>query len=107
MARIPEAEVVITNPTHFAIALRYDFKEREAPHVLAKGRGRIAQRIKEIAQENDIPLYEDPWLARQLFRTCDVGETIPVELWKAVAKVLAFVRTLDRKRIVAGSGAPL
>jgi flagellar biosynthetic protein FlhB len=99
MEAVREAEVVITNPTHFAVALRYDALEREAPHVTAKGRGRIAQRIKEIAQENNVSLYEDKWLARQLYRTCNVGDTIPIDLWQAVAKVLAFVRTLGKKRI--------
>lgn len=99
MEEVREAEVVITNPTHFAVALRYDSLEREAPHVTAKGRGLIAQRIKEIAQEHDVPLYEDKWLARQLYRTCNVGDTVPMDLWQAVAKVLAFVRTLGNKKI--------
>jgi flagellar biosynthesis protein FlhB len=99
MEEVREAEVVITNPTHFAVALRYDSLDREAPHVTAKGRGPIARRIKEVAQENDVPLYEDKWLARQLHRTCNVGDTIPIDLWQAVAKVLAFVRTLGKKKI--------
>jgi flagellar biosynthetic protein FlhB len=98
MTQVREAEVVITNPTHFAIAIKYEPEKREAPHVVAKGRGRIAQRIKEIALENDIPLHEEPWLARELYRTCEVEDTIPVDLWQAVARVLAFVRSLDGKR---------
>lgn len=95
MREVPKAEVVITNPTHYAIAIRYDMEERQAPHVLAKGRGVIAQRIKEIATEHGIPLYEDKWLARQLYSACDVGDGIPVDLWQAVARVLAYIRTLN------------
>lgn len=103
MAEVPTAEVVVTNPTHYAVALRYDPTERDAPHVVALGRGLIAQRIKEIASENDVPIYEEPWLARQLYRTCNVGDTIPVDLWQAVAKVLAYLRTLERKRVAVGA----
>lgn len=102
IAEVPKAEVVITNPTHYAVAIRYDAEVREAPHVVAKGAGLIALRIREIAQENDIPLYEEPWLARQLFRTCDIGDSVPVELWQAVAKVLAYVRALSRKKLAVG-----
>ncbi len=103
IAEVPKAEVVITNPTHYAIAVRYDMDERRAPHVLAKGRGVIAQRIKEIATENDIPLYEDKWLARQLYAACDVGDSVPVDLWQAVARVLAFVRTLNDSHQAVGA----
>ncbi len=102
IAEVPKAEVVITNPTHYSIAIRYDADKREAPHVLAKGQGLIALRIREIAQENGIPLYEEPWLARQLYRTCDVGDTVPVDLWQAVAKILAYVRSLNNKRLPVG-----
>jgi flagellar biosynthetic protein FlhB len=105
MAEVPTAEVVVTNPTHYAVALRYDPVDRDAPHVVALGRSLIAQRIKEIATENDVPIYEEPWLARELYRTCYVGDTIPVDLWQAVAKVLAYIRTLDRKRIAVAAGA--
>jgi flagellar biosynthetic protein FlhB len=103
MKEVPKAEVVVTNPTHFAIAIRYDSSEREAPHVVAKGQGLIAQRIKEIALENNVPLYEDKWLARQLFKTCNIGDLVPIDLWQAVAKVLAYVRTLGRKRLAVGA----
>ena len=102
LAEVREAEVVVTNPTHFAVALRYDHLEREAPHVVGKGRGLLAQRIKEIAEENEIPLYEDLWLARQLYKTCNVGDTVPVDFWQAVAKVLAFVRSLGKKKVSLG-----
>jgi len=98
MQDVERAEVVVTNPTHYAIAIRYDATERDAPHLVGKGMGLIAQRIKEIAEENRIPLYEDKWLARQLFRTCNIGDTVPVDLWQATAKVLAYVRALDKKR---------
>ena len=101
MAEVPKAEVVITNPTHYAIAIRYDTGERDAPHVLARGRGVLAQRIKEIAAENDVPMYEDRWLARQLYDACDVGDNVPMDLWTAVAKVLAFVRTMNEKKQAA------
>jgi flagellar biosynthetic protein FlhB len=98
MREVEKAEVIITNPTHYAVALRYDPKEREAPHVVGKGMGLIAQRIKEIGLDHDIPLYEDVWLARTLYRHCQIGDTIPVEQWQAVAKVLAYVRTLEQKK---------
>lgn len=102
ISEVPKAEVVITNPTHYSIAIRYDAQMHEAPHVLAKGQGLIALRIREIAQEHGIPLYEEPWLARQLYRTCDIGDTVPVDLWQAVAKVLAYVRSLNNKRQTVG-----
>ena len=102
IAEVPKAEVVITNPTHYAIAVRYDMEKHQAPHVLAKGRGVIAQRIKEIAAENEIPLYEDKWLARQLYAMCEVGDQIPVDLWQAVARVLAYVRTLNDRQQAVG-----
>lgn len=103
IAEVPKAEVIITNPTHYAVAIRYDMADRHAPHVLAKGRGVIAQRIKEIATEHDIPLYEDKWLARQLYAACDVGDTVPMELWQAVARVLAYVRTLNERQQAVGA----
>lgn len=91
MQEIPNADVVITNPTHFAIALKYDPDSGQAPVVVAKGQDYIAQQIKEIASENGIVLYEDVHLARSLYKVVEIGEQIPLEFFKAVAEVLAFV----------------
>jgi len=94
MAAVPKADVVITNPTHFAVALRYDKNKMQAPEVVAKGERLVAQRIKELARENNVPLYEDKPLARTLFKTAEIGHLIPVDLYQAVAEVLAFVYRL-------------
>lgn len=105
MAAIPEADVVITNPTHFAVALKYEQGTAQAPMVLAKGQRLIAQRIKARARENNVPLVENKPLARSLFKSVEVGQAIPVDLYKAVAEVLAFVYRLkpaNRKSVVAG-----
>lgn len=84
------ATLVVTNPTHFAVALHYE-PSMSAPHVVAKGRDRLAQRIKSIAQENNLPIMENKSLARALFTTVDVGQTIPSELYQAVAEILVVV----------------
>ncbi len=91
MADVPEADVVITNPTRLAVALRYDSQSMSAPKVIAKGAGVVAQRIKDIARENDVPLVEDKPLARALFKTVDIDESVPENLFQAVAEVLAYV----------------
>ncbi len=90
MSAIPEADVVLVNPTHVAVALKYD-PVRGAPTVVAKGAGSIARRIRETAQESEVPLVADVPLARALYGSCKVGQEIPVELFAAVAQVLAFV----------------
>jgi len=90
MAAVPEAEVVVTNPTEYAVALAYKSGAMVAPQVVAKGRGYIARQIKEIAREHDIPFYEDRLLARTLYKL-DVGAYIPPDLYAAVAEVLAWV----------------
>lgn len=90
MAAVPEADVVVTNPTHFAVALRYD-GNRTAPEVVAKGQDLVAAQIRRIAQENDVPVVSDPPLARALHSSTEVGQMIPEELYAAVARVLAFV----------------
>jgi flagellar biosynthetic protein FlhB len=100
MAEVPRADVVITNPTHFAVALVYDPKKKAAPEVVAKGRGFLAERIREIAVEHDVPLVENPALAQALYRSCEVGDIIPPDLYKAVAEVLAYVYKL-RNRVPA------
>lgn len=94
MEEVPEADVVVTNPTHFAVALKYDKVTMLAPKVVAKGAGVVAQKIKELARKSGVPTVENKPLARQLFRDLDVGETIPRELYKAVAEVLAYVYRL-------------
>ncbi|MFK5882172.1 MAG: flagellar biosynthesis protein FlhB [Sulfurospirillum sp.] len=91
MQEIPDADVVITNPTHFAVALRYDKEKDSAPMVLAKGMNHLALKIKEIARLHDIQIIENPPLARELYKKCDINDIIPENLYKAVAEVLAFV----------------
>jgi len=90
MQAVPEADVVITNPTHYAIALKYE-QNRGAPEVVAKGQDYIALRIREIAEENGVPLYENPPLAQALWREVEIGEVIPENHYHAVAEILAWV----------------
>lgn len=97
MQDVPKADVVITNPTHLAIALRYDATKMAAPVVVAKGEGFIAQKIKEIAAANDVVLVENKPLAQAIYKTVDIGESIPENLFQAVAEVLAYVYRLKRK----------
>lgn len=94
MEDVKKADVVVTNPTHFAIAIRYKASEGAAPRVVAKGQGLLAQRIKEIAREADIPLVENKPLAQALYKAVDLGKPIPQELYQAVAEVLAVVYRL-------------
>lgn len=94
---VPKADVVITNPTHFAVAIRYDQKVADAPVVVAKGQDYMALRIKEIAKENKVEIVENKELARTLYSTVEIGEKIPSELFQAVAEVLAFVYSLKNK----------
>ncbi|MBP8301094.1 MAG: flagellar biosynthesis protein FlhB [Planctomycetes bacterium] len=91
MAAVPKADVIITNPTHFSVALRYDRKRDVAPTVVAKGVDEVAMHIREIAKEHGVPLMEDPPLARALFRTVKVGQTVPEKFYHAVAAVLSHV----------------
>jgi len=94
---VPKADVVITNPTHFAVAIKYDPKVADAPLVIAKGQDYMALRIKEIAKENKVEIVENKQLARTLYSTVEIGEKIPPELFQAVAEVLAFVYSLKNK----------
>jgi len=96
MAEVPKADVIITNPQHLAVALKYELGEMPAPQVVAKGADYIAQRIREIAQKNNVPVVENPPLARALYQV-EVGEFIPAELYQAVAEVLAYVYKLKGK----------
>ncbi len=91
LARVKEADVVITNPTHYAVALKYERGKMEAPQVVAKGVDTLAEKIKEIAYEYDIPVEENPELARAIYETCEVGDYIPSKFYTAVAKILAKV----------------
>ncbi len=97
MAEVPEADVIITNPIRFAVALRYDAKSMDAPVVIAKGARLLAKRIREIAEEHDVPIVEKPELARALFKNIEVGQPVPEDLFRAVAEVLAFVYKIDRR----------
>ena len=97
MKAVPKADVVITNPTHLAIALKYDTEEGGAPEVIAKGERLVAQRIKEVAIANNVPVIEDKPLARALFKMCEVGQVVPATLYRAVAEVLAYVYRLKGK----------
>jgi len=98
MQEVPKADVVITNPVHLAVALRYDAATMEAPVVVAKGAGIVARRIKEIAEAHGVPIVEDVALARALYDGVELGQPIPVELYQAVADVLAFVYRMRRRR---------
>jgi flagellar biosynthetic protein FlhB len=101
MADVATADVVLVNPTHVAVALRYD-PQKGAPRVVAKGAGAIAAKIREKAAENRIPMVQDVPLARSLYKSCEVGSEIPPELYGAIARVLAFVMTLKAKGSAAG-----
>lgn len=95
MQDLPKADVVITNPTHYAVAIKYDPEQYDAPVVLAKGEDYLAQKIKEAARENHIEIVENKPLARMLYANVEVGQMIPPELYQAVAEVLAFVYKLQ------------
>lgn len=97
MQQLPEADVVITNPTHYAVAIKYDADKYDAPYVLAKGENYLAQRIKDVAKENNIEIVENKPLARMLYANVEVGGLVPPELYQAVAEVLAFVYHLKGK----------
>lgn len=102
MADVPKANVIVTNPTHYAVALQYDENKMSAPKVVAKGSGLIALRIREIGEENKIPMLEAPPLARALYRHAEIGQQIPGQLYAAVAEVLAWVWQLKRWRLTGG-----
>jgi flagellar biosynthetic protein FlhB len=98
IANVPKADVVITNPTHFAVALEYDNKTMPAPRVSARGQDEMARRIKEIAREYDVPIVENKPLARALYAETEVGEIIPAAYYEVVAMVLSRVMALNEKR---------
>jgi len=98
MADVPEADVVVTNPTRLAVALKYDGKTMDAPRVIAKGAGPVAKNIRRIARENEIPLVEDKQLARNLYSHVDIGGDVPLEYYQAVAELLAYVYKLKNSQ---------
>ena len=98
MQDVPDADVVITNPTHFAVAIQFDIDTMEAPLVLAKGQDELAKRIKDVAKENEIEIVEEKPVARALYRMAEIGEEIPAELYQAVAEILAYVYQMDDER---------
>ncbi|MFH1155833.1 MAG: flagellar biosynthesis protein FlhB [Pseudomonadota bacterium] len=97
MADVPEADVVVTNPTHLAVAVKYDVMTMEAPRVVAKGAGPVAANIRSVAEEAGVPLVENKALARNLYAKVDIGREIPSEMFQAVAEVLAYVYRLKGK----------
>jgi len=101
MAAVPKADVIVTNPTHYAVALQYDESQMAAPKVVAKGSGLVAERIVEMGRENAVPLLQAPPLARALYRHSDLGDEVPQRLYTAVAEVMAYVYQL-RTPIVGG-----
>lgn len=98
MQDVPKADVVVTNPTHIAVALKYDRSKSNAPIVVAKGAGLIAEKIKEIARKHGVPVLENKPLARGLYKAVKIGAEVPVNMYKAVAEVLAYVYRLKGKR---------
>jgi flagellar biosynthetic protein FlhB len=101
MSAVPNADVVLVNPTHVAVAIRYD-AATGAPRVVAKGQGLVAARIRAEAERHGVPLVRDIALARTLHKVCDLGGEIPVELYEAVARLLAFVFALRRRGGITG-----
>jgi len=91
MTEVPKADVVITNPTHYAVALSYKMESMEAPQVVAKGVGFLALKIKELAQQHNVPLVENKSLAQTLYKSAEIGELIPASLYRAVAEILAYI----------------
>jgi len=100
MHEVPTADVVITNPIHYAVALKYEALRMSAPSCVAKGQELLARRIKDIAEEHDVPVVENKPLARELYRRVEIGDEVPDELFTAVAEVLAFVYKLREKAAV-------
>ena len=99
MAQVPQSDVVVTNPTHYAVALKYDPGSMGAPKMMAKGADQVAQKIREIAKEHGIPIVENPPLARGLFAAVDVDEEVTPEFYKAVAEVISYIFKLKRRRL--------
>jgi flagellar biosynthetic protein FlhB len=99
MAQVPQSDVVVTNPTHYAVALKYDPASMAAPRMMAKGVDKVAQKIREIAKEHGIPVIENPPLARGLFAAVEVDQEVTPEFYKAVAEVISYIFKLKRRRL--------
>ena len=107
MQNVPKADVVVTNPTHFAVALEYDREVMAAPKVTAKGADFVAERIKAIARENNVPIVENPPVAREIYNLVEIGDEVPEQFFRAVAEILAYVyRLKGRTATPAGQAAP-
>ena len=106
MAEVPKADIIVTNPTHFAVALKYSDKEMRAPRVVAKGTDLVALRIRALAEEHKIPVLEAPPLTRALYRHTKLGDEIPAALYAAVAEVLAWAYQLHRQARKAAPRRP-
>jgi flagellar biosynthetic protein FlhB len=104
MSNVPTADVVVTNPTHYAVALKYDPEKAGAPVVVAKGRDAVAMKIRELARDNNVPILEAPPLARALHAHCELDQMIPAALYTTVAEVMAWVMQLNHW--VAEGGLP-
>lgn len=96
MEQVPKATAVIVNPTHFAVAIRYQTSTMAAPKVVAKGKNFLALRIRELAIRSQVPVIENPPLAQALYRSAEVGQEIPTHLYQAVAEILAYIYRLTR-----------
>jgi flagellar biosynthesis protein FlhB len=106
LSAVPKADVVLVNPTHIAVALKYE-RGRGAPRVVAKGSGSLALKIRELAREHRVPVVEDKPLARTLFRVCDLDDEVPAELYLAIARILAFVMAAGKPSARAGARRPM
>lgn len=104
MSEVPKADVVVTNPSHFAVALKYDSTKMGAPQVVAKGMNLVAQRIRELAGEHNVPVLELPPLARALYRHVEIGEGVPTALYTAVAEVMAYIYQLHQFMTLSAAG---
>jgi flagellar biosynthetic protein FlhB len=102
MREVPKATAVVVNPTHYAVALRYDQGSMKAPEVVAKGKNYLAARIRALATENQVPIIENPPLAQTLYKAVDIGQEIPPQLYRAVAEILAYVFQLMKPLHAAG-----
>jgi len=98
MAEVPKASVIVTNPTHYAVALSYEDRTMRAPRVVAKGADLVAARIRELGEEHHVPVLESPALARAIYHNTEIGAEIPETLYTAVAEILAYVFQLRRHR---------